>query len=134
MNKLTDPKIMWTVSTEGDCEGKSIRQIGTFQGALTDLVKTLAGHACYKLYFKEVVNEKLPEPRVLSEREVQFSVQGMSQKEVVNLAREEGLNMTFGTMYEAIAYAWTPTEQLEMERKSALAKLTDKEKKLLNLE
>ena len=45
------PVGIWSVTTEGDCEGKSIRQLGTFKGHVVDIAKRLATEAVYGLRF-----------------------------------------------------------------------------------
>jgi hypothetical protein len=44
----------WYVTTEGDCEGKSTKQLGTFHGHICEIALGLAGAAYYKLHFQAV--------------------------------------------------------------------------------
>ncbi len=42
---------LWKVTTEGDIEGKSIRDLGIHEGYLADIAFALAGQSCYTLQF-----------------------------------------------------------------------------------
>lgn len=44
----------WTVTTEGDCEGRSTRQLGTHTGYIDDIAFALANQAYYGLQFSWV--------------------------------------------------------------------------------
>ena len=50
----TKPYGTWEVSTDGDCEGKSTRELGTHTGYLDDIAFALADKAMYGLNFKKV--------------------------------------------------------------------------------
>lgn len=52
------PVANWSVTTEGDCEGKTIKQLGAFSGHIVDIAKSLAPQAYYGLSFKR--NGELP--------------------------------------------------------------------------
>lgn len=43
---------VWHVTTEGDVEGRSTRNIGIFSGHLADIAAHLADQACYSLQFE----------------------------------------------------------------------------------
>lgn len=66
----------WRVTTEGDVEGRSTRQLGTFEGHLDEIAKVLADKACYSLNFKSVAPViQLPKPkRELEKVSVQFDI------------------------------------------------------------
>ena len=44
----------WQVSTEGDCEGRTTRVLGTFKGRVDEIAFALAEKSSYKLTFKAV--------------------------------------------------------------------------------
>lgn len=57
MSKVTDPRYgksygRWIVTTEGDCEGRSTRQLGTHEGFLDDIAFALADRCYYSLNFR----------------------------------------------------------------------------------
>ncbi len=45
---------MWHVTTEGDVEGRSTKDLGVHEGHLDDIAFALAGASCYKLTFELV--------------------------------------------------------------------------------
>ena len=45
---------LWQVTTEGDCEGRSIKDLGINEGFLDEIAFSLAGEACYGLRFSAV--------------------------------------------------------------------------------
>lgn len=45
------PYGMWKVTTEGDCEGRSTKDLGIHEGFIDEIAFTLANQACYKLTF-----------------------------------------------------------------------------------
>jgi hypothetical protein len=51
-----NPYGTWEVTTEGDCEGKSIRKLGTFTGYFDEIAFALAKKCYYSLDFKRVEN------------------------------------------------------------------------------
>ena len=53
----------WRVTTEGDDEGRSEKDIGEFYGHVAEIALSLAKKACYKLYFDPVLNKKTPKKR-----------------------------------------------------------------------
>ena len=61
--KYRDTYGTWRVTTEGDVEGRSITQLGTYEGHLDEIAKKLSSQAFYSLHFKKTdpVTE-LPEP------------------------------------------------------------------------
>ena len=44
----------WKVTTEGDCEGRSVTHLGTHYGHICEIDLGLAGAAYYGLHFEEV--------------------------------------------------------------------------------
>lgn len=42
---------LWHVTTEGDCEGRTTRDLGVHFGQLDDIAFALSGSSCYKLQF-----------------------------------------------------------------------------------
>lgn len=45
----------WTVTTEGDCEGRSVAPLGNYQGTIEEIALHLADRAYYNLYFYPMV-------------------------------------------------------------------------------
>lgn len=53
----------WKVTTEGDCEGRTVREIGTFYGHLDELARQLAHFCYYSLQFSAITEPKEIDPR-----------------------------------------------------------------------
>lgn len=53
------PHGIWHVTTEGDCEGRTTRDLGVHEGYIDDVAFALAGSAFYKLEFNPVDVKKL---------------------------------------------------------------------------
>lgn len=51
-NKLYTAHDTWTVTTEGDCEGKSTRNLGTHTGYIDEIALALADKCYYSLHFE----------------------------------------------------------------------------------
>lgn len=53
MKKVKYPAYgLWKVTTEGDCEGRSVRQLGTHEGYIDEIAFKLAKQCFYSLNFK----------------------------------------------------------------------------------
>lgn len=143
---------LWRVTTEGDCEGRSVRDLGTYEGHIDDIAFKLASQAYYSLRFS-VVNPSM-RSMVPTGTKVQISLDidtvtgtwdlhGKERaKAFAHWFKRNGREVTVGDgQYyacielidgadpEAIA-----RKQQEAARHAALAKLTDADKKALGLE
>ena len=62
-NKIKGSPIgLWKVTTEGDCEGRTTKNLGVHEGHIVDIAKKLSGEAYYVLRFensKEAAPAKL---------------------------------------------------------------------------
>lgn len=69
----------WTVTTEGDCEGRSTRDLGTHTGYLDDIAFALADKAYYGLQFKLVdLNQMKTKPKTGTKVQVSFDASTLS--------------------------------------------------------
>jgi len=50
---------VWKVTTEGDCEGRSTKTIGVFEGHVVDIALQLSKQTCYSLMFSPVANPEV---------------------------------------------------------------------------
>ncbi|AHJ87186.1 hypothetical protein BCP8-2_148 [Bacillus phage BCP8-2] len=112
-----DPEGVWEVTTEGDCEGRSIRRLGTYEGHILDIVRQLAGQAYYQLTFERAkpatLAAKLPKG---TRRSVQFHVTGEREKlpsgdsnaQFRALAQHlrRGETLKEGNYYNAVELTW----------------------------
>lgn len=130
---------LWTVTTEGDCEGRSTKQLGTFEGYVDEIALFLANKAYYSLQFKLQKKIKKYYPTCKSV-DVSFDIDSgtwdLKPKERINLMKdffsdrpvyiEEG-------QYFACVKIRTTENLKHKEKEKALGKLTDYEKQLLGL-
>lgn len=61
---MTDPYGMWRVTTEGDCEGRSVRDLGVYEGFFDEVALRLADKSYYSLTLtpvEPVIASKMPE-------------------------------------------------------------------------
>lgn len=130
---------LWEVSTEGDCEGKSIQRLGIFRGYLDKIAFALAEKAMYTLMFKRV-DTKIPKPtRIRTQVDVCLDLNlwacGMTDDERVKyfsrLLEGRDVEVCHSQNYAAVTLKRTNTE--DDEREIALSKLSDREKELLGL-
>lgn len=124
---------LWEVSTEGDIEGRSIKNIGIFMGNLLEIAKRLRGMPVYQLYFKEIKPSEYPSlsESSTSRKEVNFSVAGFSKEELLKELQDH--NIEPSNFYKAVKLTFSEEELIDLKRQRALAKLTEEELKLLNL-
>ena len=66
----------WEVSTEGDCEGRSTKRLGTHQGYVDEIASSLAGQECYSLNFRRVYPKSLSKTAAMQRESVsvQFDI------------------------------------------------------------
>lgn len=55
-----NPIGVWRVTTEGDCEGRTTRDLGIYEGHIVDIAAALGRFAYYSLHFRRVEEAKLP--------------------------------------------------------------------------
>lgn len=135
-----NPYGIWQMTTEGDCEGKSTRNLGVYSGRLDDIAFALAGKAMYSLTFKKL---DLTVPTLTEGREkvnvvldIDSGTWGMAAEERVAAVREmlkgaEDIFVSNGNTYASVTLS-RGNHQASV-RKAALAKLTDEEKATLGL-
>lgn len=59
--KYASPVGWWKVETEGDCEGRSIKQLGVYYGHVAEIAFSIQEIACYEYTFMPAGD--LPEPK-----------------------------------------------------------------------
>jgi hypothetical protein len=138
---------VWEVTTEGDCEGRSVRQLGRYEGYLDQIALSLSDKAYYSLQFKLILPEEqiLPTP-IRSTAPVGFAfdtaIRTMSKAEQISFVSEmladRPVVVRSGTYspFELVS-GKSPEEiersEKEAKRAQALAKLSDEDRALLGL-
>lgn len=69
----TDPIGIWSVSTESDCEGRGMRNLGIFQGHFCEIALGLADKSMYSLYFRKITPEEMVAPNIYQRETVQIT-------------------------------------------------------------
>lgn len=137
---------IWTVTTEGDCEGRSVSNLGTYEGYIDEIALNLAGRALYGLRFepaKQIEKEARPGTSVqvsLGYESGTWDLKGQSLVEYFKkMLAGRNVSVTKGQSYACVKITDgdSPEEQErranELKRKQALAKLSAEERKLLGL-
>lgn len=87
-----NPYGVWRVSTEGDCEGRSVKQLGTHTGYVDDIAFKLAHQCFYKLRFCKIEDKEPIEGTEKIEIDIQFDTDSktwdMNKLDLVNYAEE----------------------------------------------
>lgn len=138
----------WQVTTEGDCEGRSIRHLGVHVGNIDDIAFALASQAYYGLRFE------LVEPTVVSEYEptgtkIEVSIDVKSGTWDMNkndriayfkrMLRGRDVTVKSGTYYSCVTLISNSSLEAQADakkqilKKAALAKLSLEERKALGV-
>lgn len=141
MSKDTDKKIdvygLWQVSTEGDCEGRSTRNLGVWEGFIDDIALHLADKVMYNLWITPVdINKVTEKPKARRVDVYMNSIAHIDDKERLDIATRAFANrnvrISESNYYGAFVINNNTSEE-EILRASALSKLTAAERKVLGL-
>jgi hypothetical protein len=142
MSKYSNTYGTWQVQTEGDCEGRTVKNLGTFTGHVDEIALHLADQAMYGLRFKAVENIKVFKPSLPSVN-VSFCIEsndwGLSSGERVekmkSLFTERNVDIKESNYYASFAIHVKNSDEIQREitRTKALEKLSDEEKMVLGL-
>lgn len=137
---------IWTVTTEGDCEGRSVRNLGTYEGYIDEIALNLAGRAYYGLRFepaKQIEKEAKPGTSVQISLGIDTGTWDLKGPDRVAYFKKmlagRNVSVSEGTYYACVKITDgdSPEEQErranELKREQALAKLSAEERKLLGL-
>lgn len=141
---------MWSVTTEGDEEGRTVRHLGSFLGQFDDIALHLADKAYYGLRFEynsaEVVKLKPTKSEVQVSLGISTGTWDVVGQDRVKLFSSwlqfngrKQVSVSEGQFYACVNLqgAKTPEEMKKMQdnlkREAALNKLTAEDKKLLGL-
>lgn len=135
---------LWRVTTEGDCEGRSVRDLGVHSGYLDEIAFALADKCYYSLCFKLVEPLQLDVPQrskvniMLDIDSGTWDMQGSQRINfVANLLKDRDVSVNPCSYYASVELVMGKTaeqqkqREIEMLRKQALSKLSDAERKAL---
>ena len=135
MKKNTKLFGKWVVTTEGDVEGRSTKQLGTHEGYVDDIALALADHCYYTLDFT-LAKGLDREPPKRTETNVRIHNLGVDNNNVgvmQGLFDEAGRNVKVTGCNYYNSFTIEPKNIEEIKRKKALAKLTKEEREILGL-
>lgn len=134
-----NPYGIWKVTTEGDCEGRSIRNLGVYQGYVDEIAFALADKCSYSLRFEKICTD-VPKPtKAIEKVNISFAIESetwdMDSGERVQFVRSmlqgRGTHVFESNFATSVTLENTNIEKTK--REVALAKLTPEEKALLGL-
>lgn len=128
---------VWHVTTEGDCEGKSTKDLGQHEGWVDEIAFSLANKVYYSLSFKRVAPLDVQTSTPKREKVIISLPYDLGNTTVSNVKkllgdRTESVDVVDCSYYNSVELVnknWA-----EEQRKQALAKLTKEERKILGLE
>lgn len=141
---------VWSVTTEGDEEGRSVRQLGAYVGHFDDVALHLADKAYYGLRMKYSSQHQQTLRKTGSEVQVSFDIDTGTWDQTTSERAESvrkwlqangrtEVRIEDGQFYASVKLqgARTPTELKRLadkiERDNLLSRLTDREKELLGV-
>lgn len=130
---------VWLVSTEGDCEGRSMRSLGYFQGNIAEIALYLADRACYTLEFAAVEVQPVGVPTGET-IDVSFKYNAYTSPDKIAMAKEmqtivgPDFIVRAGDHYASVKItARKPLDPQAILRQKALEKLSPEEIEALGL-
>lgn len=138
----------WTVTTEGDCEGRSTRNLGTHTGYLDDIAFALADQAYYGLRFDAVDPARLKgRPKTGTKVQVSLDIKtgswDMDGKQRVKffqgILKRRNVHVKEGQYYACVELIDGSSKEAqaaarkEVMKNSALSKLSAEEREALGL-
>lgn len=134
----------WKVTTEGDCEGRTTRDLGVHFGHLDDIAFALADKCYYSLCFKLVDPMKLDVPtksKVNVVLDIDSGTWDMTPSSrvafVENMLKDRDVSVKASNYFASVELAMGKTaeqqkaREKEMLKKQALAKLSEAERSAL---
>lgn len=142
--KYTKAQAFWQVTTEGDCEGRTVHSLGTHFGYIDDIAFALADKSYYSLCFKEIEPFDASVPtgnKVNVTLDIGSGTWDMNMVErkkfMENLLGDRDTAVLDGESYASVTLVMGKNEiqrqerEKEMLKLQALAKLSDEERAAL---
>lgn len=133
---------LWKVTTEGDCEGRSSRDLGTYEGYIDEIAFALADKCYYSLKFcavdpREHKSDMTPKRKTVDiQLDIGSGTWDMESKdrtiEVGSLMRDRPVTVSQSTYYGCVRLT-TNKKTAEEKRAEALAKLSLEDRQILGL-
>ena len=136
-----DPRQAWEITTEGDCEGRSVKQLGVFVGRFYEIAFHLAKKCCYSLRFKPAEIDTNFTP-VAKEVHVGFDIESglwdltpINRAEFVKsmLNKDAIVTIEPSNYYASFKVVVKEDIRSKLIKEQALSKLTEEERQVLGL-
>lgn len=131
--KPVDPTYgVWIVSTDADCEGRSAKRLGIYEGHIDEIALYLADKAMYNLFFSrfETVVNKPGEPTGAVVAVSLDFYENDNIESIDSLFSDRPVSIIPSTIFNSFEIVG---DQDAIKRKIALSKLTEEERKMLGL-
>jgi hypothetical protein len=86
-NDMATPEKVYHVTTEGDCEGRSIRNLGFASGEIADIEAFYQPQKTYEIYIKEITVKEIT-PQSAAERDVLIYKKKELEKELETIKNQ----------------------------------------------
>lgn len=133
---------LFNVTTEGDCEGRSIRDLGTYEGYIDEIAFALADKCYYSLEFHQINPEEFKLDMIPKRKEVNIRLNidsgtwDLEEKDKIkyfkNLFKDRNIEVSNGNFYANVKIS-TNKKTKEEKKQEILNRLTDEEKEILGL-
>lgn len=133
---------LFNVTTEGDCEGRTIKDLGTYEGYIDEIAFALADRCYYSLTFHQMNPEEVKLDMTPKRKEVNIELDidsgtwDLKVKDRIkyfeNLFKDRDVKVSNGNSYAGVKIS-TNKKTKEEKRQEILNKLTDEEKEILGL-
>ncbi len=131
----------WEVTTEGDCEGRSVNRIGVYEGYIDEIALALADRCYYSLRFRPINPHALDMTPKRKSVEVSFDVGSntwdMDKDGIVTTFKEvlkdRPVYVREGRYFGSVNIS-TEEETDEEKRQKILKKLSPEERRILGIE
>lgn len=133
---------LWNVTTEGDCEGRSVRNLGTYEGNIDEIAFALADKCFYCLTFKAINPhdyklDMTPKSKTVDiQLDIGSGTWDMKPKDraiaVGGLMQNRPVTVSESNFYGCVRLS-TNKKTVEEKKAEALAKLSLEERRLLGL-
>ena len=125
---------IWNVTTEGDCEGRTMKNLGVWEGYVDEIAFELADKCFYKLYLKPT---QINKPNQIKRKDVCISIDGLCSLDtkreeeiriVKNFFEDRNVFVDYGNFGLKIS---TEEKTVEEKKEEILNKLTKQEREIL---
>ena len=132
---------LWEVTTEGDCEGRSIKDLGIYEGYIDEIALALADRVGYCLRFRPVDTHALDMTPKRKEIQISFDVDSntwdMDSDGIVaafeEVLKDRPVYVREGRYFSSVTLT-TEKETEEEKRQKILEKLSPEERRILGIE